>query len=309
MSSPTETQQQESGLARLDEALVHITRSSLIGLGLGIAVLAIVIAVLSRSVRFLHMVNLALNWGLLIVFVVTGLVTWRRVMPSAQGQMRSITVLAGLLAVFSWLVTPDSAAAHPVFNTPLTGEPGSRPSIRVDIHKDWEWMGTMELYLSVQSSRFPNNVGILLPLNVGDFEGRRSRFVALPFEVQRGDNLIFNLLDDDGLGDAEPLVLKAASTVGYCIRAGAFFYQPELGLLLDPAFMPVGDVLGQAIVKHTANEPFQHMGVGGYIVPASPPDQPHLANKMELLDANRLSRATVRVYFPTTYDEGFAAAG
>lgn len=65
-------------------------------------------------------------------------------------------------------------SVHPVFPTPVSGQPQARPAIQVKILNDSEWgFFTAELCLAVQSSRFPADTWVILPLNVGDFAGCR----------------------------------------------------------------------------------------------------------------------------------------
>ena len=72
---------------------------------------------------------------------------------------------------------------HPVFHTPVSVGAATRPAVQVDVLDDHEgWFTTAELYLAVQSSRFPGDTWVVLPLNQGDFDGAGKRFVELPFE-------------------------------------------------------------------------------------------------------------------------------
>lgn len=59
---------------------------------------------------------------------------------------------------------------HQVFKTALTGQSRSRPAIQVDILDESKyWLFTAKLYLAVQSSRFPAETWVIVPLNVGNF--------------------------------------------------------------------------------------------------------------------------------------------
>ncbi|MDA1013414.1 MAG: hypothetical protein O3A00_03050, partial [Planctomycetota bacterium] len=73
---------------------------------------------------------------------------------------------------------------HPVFATPVSYQASQYPAIQVDVldADETPYLTTAELYLSLQSSRFPDQTRVLLPVNVGDFGGCPSRFVVLPFE-------------------------------------------------------------------------------------------------------------------------------
>jgi hypothetical protein len=205
------------------------------------------------------------------------------------------------LAVATWLISPASASTHPVFNTRVTGKSANRPAIQVNITDDSELpFGRAELYLSVQSSRFPNEVRLIFPLNRGDVQGCNARFIQLPFEVADDDVLLFNLLDDDHLtADEEQMVIKACHATGFCLAIGSAIYQPQLAPLLRPVFMKGADVLGDKIVLHYEQNPFENMGVCQYIVQSSRPDAPNKANKVSLVDQNQYTRADVQVYFPT----------
>lgn len=127
-------------------------------------------------------------------------------------------------------VTPRQAVRlHPVFHTPLTGRSNARPAIQVEVLDESEsWWTRVELYLTVQSSRFPKETQIILPINVGDFVGCRTRFVQLPFEVQEGDVLLFNLLDEDELTpEEEQVLLRACRTAGYAVACAGALYASD----------------------------------------------------------------------------------
>ena len=198
----------------------------------------------------------------------------------------------------------ETASTHPIFETPLGGTPFDRPAIKIEVKDDWEGLfhGTAELYLRVQSGRFPSQVSLLFPVNRGDFEGCAARFIQLPFEVRDGDNLIFNLIDNDKLsvGD-EQRILNACRIAGYCLAIGAEIYQPQVGRLLRPAFRTAAQVLGDQIVLRYQNEPFKNVGVGTFIVQSSRPRQPNEANPLSLKDGNYV-RADVRIYYPELSD-------
>ena len=212
------------------------------------------------------------------------------------------SVLGLVSAGFAWFVAPPAfAAIHPVFNTPVSGQSSARPAVLVEILNDTELsgLGTAELYLSVQSSRFPSNVHVILPINRGDFRGCKYRFVQLPFEVKEGDTLAFDLVDDNQMTpEQEELVLGASRAGGFCILLGGAILQPELHWIIRPTTVAVSEVVGQGIVLKFHDSPFRNVGRATFIVQRSCPKFPHEANPVALLDSGNYSWATVKVYFP-----------
>lgn len=189
---------------------------------------------------------------------------------------------------------------HPVFQTRLTGSSANRPAVRVDVLDDSRsWFRTAKLYLAVQSSAFPQNTWVILPVNVGDFSGCRARFVQLPFEVQSGDNLVFNLLDDRRLTTAqEERIIKACQLAGYCIMIAGSVYAPNVAPLVAPVVEDAATILGEAIVEELSMQNFRNMGTAEYIAPAQLPGQPHEANRLTLLDDSNYARVQLRIYGP-----------
>lgn len=62
----------------------------------------------------------------------------------------------------------------------------------------------------------------------GDFQGCRPRFVQLPFEVSSGDNLLFNLLDDDELStEDEQRIVTTCRATGYGVLIADSVYAPR----------------------------------------------------------------------------------
>jgi hypothetical protein len=189
---------------------------------------------------------------------------------------------------------------HPVFLTTVTDRPGSRPAVQVNILDPSKyWFFTAKLYLTVQSSRFPSDLRVVLPLNVGGFEGDRNRFVQLPFEVQAGDMVVFNLLDDRTFTpDQERSIIEGCRLVGLCVVAAGTVYCPEAMPIVSPSVDAAADVLGRAVVKGVSFETFTNYGTAEYVVPAALPNHPQEANKLTVLDDSRYARVVLRVYGP-----------
>lgn len=210
------------------------------------------------------------------------------------------------LVVLVSLFMPNSSALaiHPLFNTTLSGELHSRPAIRIDVIDDTETpvFGTLELYLTVQSSRFPNNVNITFPINVGDFDGIAQKYIQLPFEVQEGDEITFNLLDDDRLTPEQvELVVKGCKLTGYAVCVGAELYEPFSAQLIKPVVGNVSELLGEAIVQNFNGNKFDNVGVGEYIVQDTKPKSVHAANTVTLINEGWLRNnvhVQLKVYFP-----------
>ena len=195
---------------------------------------------------------------------------------------------------------PPPRIIHPVFHTVVTAESSSRPAIQVDVLDASEsFLTTAELYLAVQSSRFPAETWVLLPINVGDFSGCRLRYVQLPFEVEPGDNVVFNLLDDDNLSDAEEkAILKGCRAAGYCISVAGQIYCPKASAIITPLSATSADILGTAILTDCTQHKFDNYGTAEYIVPKSMPSEPQQANKLSVLDGSNYARVALRIYAP-----------
>ncbi|HUQ70481.1 MAG TPA: hypothetical protein VM165_13200 [Planctomycetaceae bacterium] len=188
---------------------------------------------------------------------------------------------------------------HPVFLTPVSGVVSARPAVQVDILDASEhWLLTAELYLTVQSSRFPSETWVMLPLNVGDFEGCRSRFVQLPFEVREGDTLLFNLLDDDQLTvEQEKQLLKGCAAMGYCLLTAGKVYGATAALVA-PAVEAAADILGVALLDDLKLHGFKNVGTSEFHVPPSLPSRAGEANVLSLLDDRHFARVLVKLFAP-----------
>ncbi len=67
----------------------------------------------------------------------------------------------------------------------------------------------------------PQHVHVILPINRNSFVGCRRRFLQLPFEVEDGDVLAFNLLDDnEPSAEHEQVFLSACESAAFCIDVG-----------------------------------------------------------------------------------------
>jgi hypothetical protein len=241
-------------------------------------------------------------FGLLVASLsALGLAALEKLQP-ARTRWATWSVLGLVSAGFTWFVAPPAfATIHPVFNTPVSGQSSARPAVLVETLDDTEHggLGMAELYLSVQSSRFPSGVQVILPINRGNFQGCKYRFVQLPFEVEEGDTLTFDLVDDNQMTpQQEALVLGASRAGGFCVQLGGAILQPELDWIVRPTTSAVSESAGQSLVLAFRDSPFRSFGKGIFIVQPSGPRRPHAANPVALLDSGNYSRATVKVYFP-----------
>ena len=191
---------------------------------------------------------------------------------------------------------------HPLFQTPVTNRSSVRPAVQVDILDDSEgFFTTAELYLTVNSSRFPQdqNVRILIPLNIGTHDAARSRFLQLPFEVTSEDVLTFELLDEDSLSSAEEQhLLQACDLSGYCLLLGSSLYHPKAVIILDPIMKEATDLLGDAILTELHAHKFDHVAKAEYIVSDALPRTPALANELTLKSDSNNAYATLKLYGP-----------
>ena len=186
---------------------------------------------------------------------------------------------------------------HCLFNTPVTIAIAQYPSIQIDVLDESEWWGTAELYLTVQTSRFPANTFVVLPVNRGQFDGVTKQFVRLPFEVREGDSIAFNLLDNDTLTyEQEMLLVGGCRATGYCIvRAGAA-YQPVISMIAKPGVDAAMHSLATLIIAESKLHQFENMGDAEYTVPEKMPTTPSQANLLTLLDDSRYSRVQLKIY-------------
>lgn len=221
-------------------------------------------------------------------------------MPSAGRIPLLVAVLlTGCSETETPVAAPKPLAVHPVFQTPVSHVLSSRLAVQVDILDAREhWLLTAELYLTVQSNRFPAETWVVLPLNVAGFQGCRSRFVQLPFEVREGDTLLLNLLDEDKLStEQEALVIKSCAVTGYCVLAAGQVYAPTLALFA-PGVEAATDVLGEAVLDDVRTHGFKNLGKAEYHVPASLPSRAGDANVLTILDESRYARVLVKLFAP-----------
>jgi hypothetical protein len=188
--------------------------------------------------------------------------------------------------------------SHPLFETPISANDSIRPAIQVDILDASEhWLGTAELYLAVQSSRFPDQTWVVLPLNRGEFDGATKRFVQLPFEVRKGDTIAFNLLDCDSLSSSqEDLIIGGCKAAGYCIFRAGKAYQPVVANILKPGINATADAVATVILNECKMHQFDNFGVAEYVVPNELPKTPSLANRLTILEEERYARVQLKLY-------------
>lgn len=213
-----------------------------------------------------------------------------------------LPLVAGGCGRAGYSATAQSLSIHPVFHTTLSGQPQTRPAIQVEILDDTEWaVFSAELYLAVQSSRFPAETWVVLPLNVGDFAGCRERYVQLPFEVAESDQLLFNLLDENSLTkEQETLVLGACRAGGYCVLSAGAIYAPDALLILEPGAIAAADLLGNAIVDDMSLQSFSNRGTAEFIVQLPLPLNPQTANELSVRDEANNVPAVLKLYGPPT---------
>ena len=207
-------------------------------------------------------------------------------------------------------VTQPVEYSHPLFRTPVTVSPtaaaAARPAIKVDVldASETPYLTTAELYLSVQSSRFPGDLRLLLPINQGEFAGAGVRFVELPFEVREGDMLALDLLDEDALNASEQqALLLACRGAGYCLVTAGAVYQPKAAMIVAPNLDVAAESLATAIAAQCDLHAFESYGTAEYIVPASLPRQVQQANRLTISDAGLNARVDVRIYAPLLGEE------
>ncbi len=267
-------------------------------------VLIAVAALLARWVEPIRWLLSLCSFGFLVTFLSTLLLAAREKSPAVRGQWTTCSAVGLVCAAFAWLIAPPAyASVHPVFHTPVSGKSIARPAVLVELLDDTEHggLGTAELYLSVQSSRFPSDVQVILPVNRGSFRGCKYRFVQLPFEVEDGDTLALDLVDDNELTpEQEQLVLEACRAGGFCIQVGGAIVQPELDWIVRPTAAAAAEVVGKGVVLTFRDSPFRNFGRATYIVQHDRPRFPHEANPVTLLDGSNYSRATVKMYFPSS---------
>jgi hypothetical protein len=203
-----------------------------------------------------------------------------------------------------------SVEKHPVFYTRVTHRTESRPAILVNLRDTSEdFFMTAELYLAVQSSRFPSETVILMPLNVGDFAGCRKRFVQLPFEIEAGDTIIFNLLDNDRLNaEQEQMVISGCKACGFCVVVAGEIYCPGSAQLSYPVTSVASEILGEAILNDVELHGFENFGTAEYIVPRYLPDSPNMANELDIISESNYAPASLKIFGPKqeiefNYDE------
>ena len=200
---------------------------------------------------------------------------------------------------------PVAVRTHPVFRTSMTGIAQKRPAVFIDVRDQSEDVFfRAELYLSVQYSKFPGNTRILMPINVGDFAGCQKRFVQLPFEVDEGETIAFELLDNDRLtSEQEQILISGCKGCGFCIVVAGEYFCPGSSRITMPVSSIVSDILGEAIIADVKDHPFENFGTAEYIVPKTLPAQPKDANRLDIISNSNYAPASLRIYGPKTEQE------
>ena len=220
---------------------------------------------------------------------------------SGKTVLRTVLLLAAIASLLGWLAQSRlQAQIHPVFHKPVTHRSASRPAVQVNVlDASDKWLWTAKLYLAVQSSRFPGDTCVVLPINIGDFLGCRSRFVQLPFEIREGDTLIFNLLKDNQLSAGqEKLILDACQLSGYCVIAASCIYCPQHTRLIAPMTNVASEILGQAVVENFRVNSFVNLGLAEFHSPAVLPKTAGEANLLTLLNESRYARVVLKLFGP-----------
>lgn len=189
---------------------------------------------------------------------------------------------------------------HPLFQTPVSGVTHWRPAFQLDVLRDDRRIFfTAKFYLTVQSSRFPGDTRVILPVNIGDFAGCKTRFVQLPFEVRPDDKLLFNLLHiGEFTAEDEQRVLAGCRALGYCVLSGARLHNPVSTLVIAPGVHAAADILGDVLVQEFQAGTQTNYGTAEYVVPASLPPTPQQANRLTILEDGKAARAEIRLYGP-----------
>ena len=259
------------------------------------------LGILAQEVRFARSLLSMGCYGLLALGI-AGALSAIGTGPEMRSRQFYRTGCALALGCIAWLACPPAyASRHPIFQTPVKRVSVNRPAVHVILKDDRELGGfdTAELYLAVQSSRFPSGVQVLLPIKRGDFRGCMQRFIQLPFEVEVGDNLSFELIDDNQLTpDQEQQILMACKAGGYCVRLGNAILSPELDWIVAPTANAGSEMIASATVLSFQGNPFRNFGSATFIVESSKPTTPNAANPINLLDRLNYSRAAVKVYYP-----------
>lgn len=219
---------------------------------------------------------------------------------TCQRLLISFVVFVVLAGCGGSATDPPIILAHTVFRTPVSGSSSSRPAIQVEILDAREHIiFTAELYLAVQSSRFPNNTWVLLPLNVDEFAGCNTRFVQLPFEVHESDLLLINVLDNDELtSEHQRNIVNGCKATGYCVVVGSEVFCPEAALIVNATVPKAADILGRSIIQEFELHRFQNYGTAEYIVPRRLPATPQQANELSVRDDHNKVHVVLKVYGP-----------
>ena len=182
---------------------------------------------------------------------------------------------------------------HPLFKTPVLSN-RSLANVSVEILQDrGDYTTRGELFLVVQSSRFPSETIILMPLSD---RGVPDTYLELPFSITPGDEVSFVLVDDDYLTDDEARAVAAAARVaGYCVVQAAVIQQPSLEIAAPLSNAVIDELITPTNVKLQGNE-FEYLSSARYVVPDKLPVSPYVANELTLVSETNKADAVVRVY-------------
>ena len=121
--------------------------------------------------------------------------------------------------------------------------------------------------------------------------------MRLPFEVEEGDTLLFNLLDNDKLTSAqEALIVEGCRATGHCVLVAGELYCPGSAVVADPIVSVASEILGEAILSDVQSHYFENFGVAEYVVPQSLPNSPQAANELCLRSTSNYVPAVLKLY-------------
>lgn len=150
---------------------------------------------------------------------------------------------------------------------------------------------TAELYLKVTSTVY-QDVQLMAPLNVGGSRGHERFVIHSPFihHGQKDETLVFELLDDDELSDAQVDVLSGAvGTAGYILYRAGQSYAVTQGMVLPDEGAEVSRVLARngsrvALSHFFVGSNFDSFGSAEYVVEEIPPASARDATRLTVVD-------------------------
>jgi len=186
------------------------------------------------------------------------------------------------------------------------GSAGRKALIEVEVLDDDEWgwfRGRADLYLKVYSTVNPS-VSILLPVNTGDFGGKRQITYETPFihDGTKDETLNIELLDDDSLSaDQEKLLVKAAERGCYLLYSGARIYAvehgvslPEIGAVISQG---VGGSLAKLLIDEYGKHSYKSYGHVSYNISEIEDSARRDTNPVTVVDKHGSARVHIRVYY------------